>query len=148
MFALSIWMYGSVAIVIKECMAETSGRDILLYFGFYTLFVVMVALLVYSIFCCCTSRQQTMRGRMSRLFSMFSHIETLVLHIAEDDPNSNLDEAFVLCVSRQAFKGVKINRLEVKSHCVKYLLRLVSMKNILMSVIASVKSRVGNPLKL
>lgn len=118
MCALSIWAVGLVFTLIIGIAVGIPVYSILGSFGFLTLCLVALALLVYGIFYCLAARELTMLGRMRRLLSMFNHIETLVLHNAGKQDH-------IICASLTSLRRVKINRLEVRSHTVDYFFRFV-----------------------
>lgn len=138
MFALMIWLQLSIGLVVIA-MAGAPLQIILILFILFTLLIPTFALQVYGIIYFIATRQKRkMLDRMRRLFSLFSHIETMVLHNAEIDPFSNFDEAYVLCASLKVLKGVKIYRLEVRSDYVRILLRLVYIEKIEINIVDTV----------
>lgn len=127
MSALIVWVLGSLVIVFVEDRALITRQGILLSCGCYALFLLALSLLVYRIFCSRAVRKITMLDRMRRLFSMFDHIETLVLHNA-------WEQARILCASLTALGSVTINRLEVRSGYTNYFFRFVWFHNVIVSI--------------
>lgn len=124
--AFTIWLIISVLVTHFIYIGAMSAGQYFFVFHPCLLWLVMAgAVLARNIAYNRFGKQRKAVVRFTKFFSMFKHIETLVLHDFKEPSNVH-DPVTVLEIFKKALKGVHINTLEVRETWVDARLWLVT----------------------